>query len=270
MGRLVIPGRELWQFPQALRSYFPCTAGLIFIPIYRLRGFMKRIHILLGIQSLIGILVSLNRLGLWTLGYVLPNQFLRWVDLNNILLALAGLVALYLLKKTIEYASPVREGRAHLAWNLVFIIGVFLTAAGYGDHEVTNYLHQRFCSSATMSDLCRIIVFNDDEFSHWIFFAGFMLVNAAILFLQNIFPYREDISISDVVLLASNALFLGAAILANLGFEEIGLDLYVVALLAFISTSLLWRRGRQPMFVYYTIAYWLGLVTSLVAQAFRK
>ena len=72
---------------------------------------MKRIHILLGIQSIIGILVSLNRLGPWTLGYVLPNQFLRWVDLNNILLSLASLVALYLLKKTIEYDSPVREGR---------------------------------------------------------------------------------------------------------------------------------------------------------------
>src|SRR5512138_2833747 len=100
---------------------------------------MKRIHVLLGIQSLIGILVSLNLLGAWTLGYVLPNHFLRWVDLNNILLSIASLVALYLLKKTIEYDSPMREGTAHLAWNLFFIIGVYLTAASYGDHEVTNY-----------------------------------------------------------------------------------------------------------------------------------
>jgi hypothetical protein len=112
---------------------------------------MKRIHILLGIQSIIGILVSLNRLGPWTLGYVLSNQFLRWVDLNNIVLSLASLVALYLLKKTIEYDSPAREGGTHLAWNLVFIIGVFITAASYGDHELTNYLHQRFCSIETTS-----------------------------------------------------------------------------------------------------------------------
>jgi hypothetical protein len=230
---------------------------------------MKRIHILLGIQSFIGILVSINRLGPWTLGYVLPNQFLRWVDLNNILLSLASLVALYLLKKTIEYDSPAREGRSHLAWNLVFIVGVYLTAASYGDHEVTNYLHQRFCASDTTSDLCRIVIFNDDEFSHWVFFTGFVMANAAILFLQNIFPYRENISKSDIVLLALNALFLGTAILANLGFEEIGLDLYVVALLALISTYLLWKRGRQPMFIYYAIAYWLGLVGSLIAQALR-
>ena len=66
-----------------------------------------------------------------------------------------------------------------------------------------------------------------------------------------------------------NALFLAAGILANLGFEEIGLDLYVVALLALVSTYLLWRGGRQPMFIYYTIAYWLGLVSSLIAQALR-
>jgi hypothetical protein len=218
----------------------------------------------------VGILVSINRLGTWTLGYVLPNQFLRWVDFNNMLvLSLISLVALYLLKKTIEYDSPAREGRAHMAWNLVFIIGLYLTAASYGDHEVTNYLHVRFCAADTTSDLCRILIFNDDEFSHWVFFTGFVMVNAAILFLQNIFPFRGQLGFGDIALLALNALFLGTAVLANLGFEEIGLDLYVVALLALISTYLLWRRGRQPMFLYYTIAYWLGLVGSLIAQTLR-
>ena len=232
---------------------------------------MRRLHTLLGIQSLVGILVSINRLGTWTLGYVLPNEFLRWVDFNNMLvLSLMSLVALYLLKKTIEYDSPAREGRTHIAWNLVFIIGLYLTAASYGDHEVTNYLHQRFCEADRVGDLCRIVIFNDDEFSHWVFFTGFVMVNAAILFLQTIFPYRENISSIDMALLALNALFLGAAILANLGFEEIGLDLYVVALLALVSTYLLWRRGKQPMFIYYTIAYWLGLMGSVIAQALRK
>ncbi len=231
---------------------------------------MKRIHMLLGIQSFVGILVSMNRLGTWTLGYVLPNEFLRWVDLNNMLvLSLISLVALYLLKKAIEYDSSAREGGAHVAWNLVFIIGLYLTAASYGDHEVTNYLHQRFCGTDTTSDLCRIVIFNDDEFSHWVFFTGFVMVNAAILFLQDVFPHRESISNRDIALLCLNALFLGAAVLANLGFEEIGLDLYVVALLALISAYMLWRRGKQPMFIYYTVAYWLGLLSSLLAQALR-
>lgn len=231
---------------------------------------MQRIHLLLAVQSVVAILVSINRLGTWTLGYVLPNEFLRWVDFNNMLiLPLISLVALYLLKKTIEYDSPAREKGAHIAWNLVFIVGLYLTAASYGDHEVTNYLHARFCLDDTTSDLCRIVIFNDDEFSHWIFFTGFTMVNAALLFLQNLFPHRESLTGGDVALLIFNALFLGAGILANLGFEEIGLDLYVVALLAILSAYLLWKRGRQPLFVYYTAAYWLGLIASFAAQAMR-
>ena len=231
---------------------------------------MKRIHALLAVQSVLAILVSINRLGTWTLGYVLPNEFLRWVDFNNMLvLSLVSLVALYLLKKTIEYDSPARESRTHIAWNLVFIVGLYLTAASYGDHEVTNYLHVRFCLDDTTSDLCRIVIFNDDEFSHWVFFTGFIMVNAAILFLQVLFPHRGNLSGRDVALLLLNSLFLGLGVFANLGFEEIGLDLYVVALLALISAFLLWKRGRQPMFIYYTAAYWLGLVGSLVAQMMR-
>ena len=230
---------------------------------------MKRIHLLLAVQSVLAILVSLNRLGTWTLDYVLPNEFLRWVDLNNILISLISAIALYLLKKSIEYNAPQREGRAHLAWNLVLLVGLYLTAASYGDHEVTNYLHSRFCLDDTTSDLCRIVIFNDDEFSHWIFFTGFILANSAILFLQNLFPHRENISGLDTALLLLNSLFLGAGVMANLGFEEIGLDLYVVALLAVVSAFLLWRRGRQPMFIYYTAAYWLGLIGSLIAQTIR-
>lgn len=231
---------------------------------------MKRIHLLLAVQSVVAILVSINRLGTWTLGYVLPNEFLRWVDFNNMLvLPLISLVALYLLKKTIEYDSPAREGKAHLTLNLIFIVGLYFLGASYGDHEVTNYLHVRFCLEDTTSDLCRIIIFNDDEFSHWVFFTGFVMVNAALLFLQNIFPHRGQLTGADIGFLFFNALFLGAGILANLGFEEIGLDLYIVAFLAILSTYLLWNRGKQPLFIYYTAAYWLGLIASFVAQAMR-
>ncbi|MBN8654150.1 MAG: hypothetical protein J0M11_00330 [Anaerolineae bacterium] len=230
---------------------------------------MRRIHILLSIQSLLAILVSINRLGSWTLGYVSPNEFLRWVDLNNIFISFVSLIAAYLLKKSIEYNSPAREGVAHTLWNLVFFAGVYLSALSYGFHEMTNYLHVRFCEPDPGSDLCRIIIFNDDQFSHWLFFAGFIMANVAILFLQFLFPYQGDMRVGDIALLLSNSLFLGLGVMANLGFEEIGLDLYVVGLLALVSLYLLWKRGRQPMFIYYTSVYCLGLVGSLLAQALR-
>lgn len=95
------------------------------------------------------------------------------------------------------------------------------------------------------------------------------MVNTALLFLQNVFPHRGPLTGADTGLLMFNALFLGAGIFANLGFEEIGLDLYVVALLAILSAYLLWKRGKQPLFIYYTTAYMLGLIASFGAQVMR-
>jgi hypothetical protein len=223
------------------------------------------IHLLLLVQTIVIILVSVNRLSTLTTGYVAANEFLRWVDLNNMLiLPLISTVAFYLLKKQLEYNSPAREGRQHLALNLTFIIGVYLLAASYGDHEVTNYLHVRFCLSDQTSDLCRIIIFNDDEFSHWLFFTGFVMVNAALMLIQVIFPYLGQVAGRDGLFLALNGLFIGLGIFANLAFEVIGLDLYVVALLAGLAVVLLWWRGPQPLFIYYTTAYSLGLVGTAI------
>lgn len=233
-------------------------------------GGLGRIHALLAVQSLVVVLVSINRLSRLTLGYVAPNEFLRWVDLHNMLtLPLISIVAFYLLKKTIEASGQPTSIRAHLVVNLAFIAGVYLLGAGYGDHEVTNYLHARFCGRADASPLCRIVIFNDDEFSHWVFFAGFVLVNAALMVLQALFPRREPMSRRDSALIALNAVLIGAGIFANLAFERIGLDLYVVALLALVAFALLRRLGRQPLLVYYATAYGLGLVATGLYKALR-
>ena len=95
------------------------------------------------------------------------------------------------------------------------------------------------------------------------------MVNAALLVLQALFAQKEKVTRAHSLILMFNAFFLGAGILANLGFEEIGLDLYVVALLAILSSYLLWKRGRQPLFIYYTFAYWLGLGASIGVQVLR-
>lgn len=232
---------------------------------------LRTTHLLLGVQSLVVILVSINRLSSLTTGYVAPNEFLRWVDLNNMLiLPLISTVAFYLLIKHMEIPGPTRDGRVHTVLNLLFIVGVYLLAASYGDHEVTNYLHQRFCllDNPTLggptSALCRIVIFNDDEFSHWVFFTGFVLINAGVMLYQVVFPHSTNLGRGDIVGLMINGLFIGAGIFANLAFEVIGLDLYVVALLAVLSFYLLWRKGAQPLFVYYATAYGLGLVATFL------
>ena len=55
--------------------------------------------------------------------------------------------------------------------------------------------------------------------------------------------------------------------LATLAFEEIGLDLYVIVLLALLSVALLRRYGQQPLLIYYNVAYWVGLGLTLVVKA---
>jgi hypothetical protein len=233
---------------------------------------MRTIHTLLSVQTLVIILGSINRLTNLTTAYVLPNQFLRWVDLLNMLaIPLASLLASYLLKRHLETAHNCgrRDGVAHVWLSIAFFIGMYLTAASYGDHEVTNYLHTRFCATETTSDLCRIVIYNDDEFSHYVFFAGFTLVNAALMLLQVIFPYRGEWRRSDVVLIVINSLFIALGIFANLGFEEIGLDLVVVAALAVIALGLLWRNRRQPVVLYYAAAYGVGLVMTVAVKGLR-
>lgn len=226
---------------------------------------LRQTHRLLAVQSLVVVLVSINRLSSLTTGYVAANEFLRWVDLNNMLiLPLISLLAFYLLKKQLEVDGSARNRKRHLALNLAFLIGVYLLAASYGDHEVTNYLHGRFCPGSNNSSLCRIIIFNDDEFSHWIFFSGFVFLNASLMLMQILFLWSGRLTRRDLGWLVLNGLFIGAGIFANLAFEEIGLDLYIVALLALLALALLWRYGRQPLLIYYSSAYCVGLIATAV------
>lgn len=237
------------------------------LPVTTRATSLARIHWLLGVQTLVILLVSLNRLGPWTQGYVADNQFLRWVDFQNMLtLPLLSVTALYLLKKELEKGEMRGHNSFHLPLNLAFIFGLYLFAVSYGSHETTNYLHVRFCTEGAADDLCRIVIFNDDEFSHWLFFAGFLLLNAALMLIQTLFPWPGELGRRDVALLTLNALVVALGIFANLGFEEIGLDLFVVLGLAVLAGWLLWRRGRQPLLIYYTVAYGVGLMATVLLR----
>ncbi len=228
----------------------------------------RRLHLLLGIQSAIIVLLSINRLSDATTGFVAGNEFLRWVDLNNLVLAGATLVTAYLLIKQLEYDSPRRDGTAHRLLGVAFLVGVCLYAASYGNHEVTNYLNVRFCTGTpdAGSRLCEIIAYHDDGFSHYLFFAGFTVINVAIMLTQVLFPDGGPSRTAGTALIALNALIVAAGIMANLGFEEIGPDLYVVAAVAVLAVVLLVRQPTQPILRYYTIAYVVGLIGAGAAQ----
>jgi hypothetical protein len=206
--------------------------------------------------------VSVNRLSSLTTGIVASNQFLRWVDLNNMVLGLLAVLVYYLIVRYLER----RSGRTHGALGVAFVVGAYLYAASYGSHEVTNYLHVRFCPD-TASDLCRIVAYNDDQFSHLLFFVGFIVLNVVVMLTQAISPDPGRPRAADTVLVVVNALFVAAGVVANLAFEEIGLDLYVVAAVAVFALVPLWRQPRQLILRYYAVAFVLGLVVTGVIKA---
>ncbi|HEY7273255.1 MAG TPA: hypothetical protein VH502_11015 [Actinoplanes sp.] len=222
------------------------------------------LHVLLSVQSLLIVLVSVNRLSALTTGYVASNQFLRWVDLNNMLLGLLAVLVYYLIVRYLER----RSGRSSGALGVAFVVGAYLYAASYGSHEVTNYLHVRFCPD-TASDLCRIVAYNDDQFSHLLFFAGFIMLNVVVMLTQVTSPDAGRPTVTDTLLVVVNALFVAAGVVANLAFEEIGLDLYVVAAVAVFAVVLLWRQPHRLILRYYTVAFVLGLLVTGVLKVVR-
>ncbi|HRC61751.1 MAG TPA: hypothetical protein PLX85_00835 [Dehalococcoidia bacterium] len=234
------------------------------------RSGLRALHLLLAAQSAIVILVGVNRRTDLTVGYVASNEFLRWVDLINMLaLPMASVVASVLLKRWLEArvgGSEASERGERMRWalpvlDIVFLLGVYVLAASYGTHEVTNYLHVRFCDGDS-GRLCEIIAFNDDSFSHWLFFTGFVVINLVILALQALARATPDARGADLALVSVNALFIASGIFVNLAFEETGFDLPVVALLFVVSAALWWRARRRPLFVYYAVAYGVGLFAT--------
>src|SRR5690349_2799482 len=136
---------------------------------------MKKIHwILTGLTFSI-IILSLNRLTTLTSGYLQPYEFLRWLDFNAMLpIPLLSVLLYYLLWRQVGWIDAFPRTGKHVVLALLFISGVYFFAAGSGTHEVTNYLNTRFCDAGrTKNTICNIIAYNDDEFSHYVYYLGF-------------------------------------------------------------------------------------------------
>jgi hypothetical protein len=226
----------------------------------------RTLHVLLGLASLHIALVSINRLGGMTLAYVAPNEFLRWTDLLNMVLGFIAVLLYFLLARHLVDVSGNPRTAAHRVLDVVFVLGAYLYASGYGNHEVTNYLSERYCFTSP-TELCAIVRYNDDGFSHYLFFAGFIVLSLVVMLTQAVTPDDRPSTALDTVLVVVNALFVSAGIVANLAYEEIGLDLYVVAAVAVLAVVLLVRRPRGLVLRYYAVAYVVGLVTTFAIKS---
>ena len=114
--------------------------------------------------------------------------------------------------------------------------------------------------------LCEIVRYQDDELSHFLFFVGFAGIAAVLLAAQAAGPDLRP-SRRELAPVLANSALVAAAIVANLGFEELGLDLAVIVLVAALA-AWLWRRcGPRPLIVYFAAAYVTGLAVTLAVRA---
>ncbi len=229
---------------------------------------MKKVHWIFSGLSLTIVLLSLNRLTDWTSGYLAPHDFLRWLDFNAMLpIPLLSVVLYFLLKREVVYESAFRKSLKYTVLSALFIVGVYFFGAGTGTHEVTNYLNSRFCLGEATSSLCNIISYNDDVFSHYVYYIGFLLLNVSLILMEFSMPRKTDMRRIDLALICVNALFIALGIFANLAFEEIGFDLYFFAAVMLLTHwILIWGRkpfSLLPVTFYFAVAYTLGVISTI-------
>ncbi|MFN8638496.1 MAG: hypothetical protein U0360_03355 [Dehalococcoidia bacterium] len=242
------------------------------------RASMGRVHLWLSAQSLVLVLASANRLSNLTTGYVSANEFLRWVDLLNLLVfPLASTLVLWLLWRELRHNPSRVGGTSRMALELGFIAGLYLLAASYGTHEVTNYINTRFCFNGRSGvdasigpvavKMCGIIAFNDDEFSHWVFFTGFSLVNAALMLHPGGPSLRGEDGHPRPRAARAQRWVHRTRDPRQPRIRGDRARPRVVVGLTLVAFALLWRAGRQPLHVYYAIAYGVGLVATVAIRA---
>lgn len=225
----------------------------------------RTLHLLLTAVSVVLILLTVNRRTTLTLPFVAPNEFLRWTDLNNMLLGMVTVLLYYALNAHLTGAAGSRRTGFSLHAP-VFALASYLYACSYGIHEVTNYLNARFCGGR-ISDACRIIDFNDNAFSHYLFFGGFILLNVSVVLAQFDSPATAPLTRWDNALLVANASVIAGGIAANLAFERTGIDLYVVVVVAVLTLLAARRLPGQPVLRYYNVGYGGGVVLAVVLTA---
>lgn len=223
----------------------------------------RRLMWLMSGQSLFLVAMSINRLTGISEGYVYPNEFLRWKEFYHLFLPI---ISMLLTVGMWRCLISVRQ-RSHWSLEGVFFGSIYLCGVAYGLHELANYLGMRFRGSGIDDPLIReIIRFNDDDFSHWVFFAAFAGMNLPLAIWQRINPFEVGIGPVTWIGVLLNALFISGAIFFNLTRGEIGYDLWVVSGVALSALLLQIRQSPQLMLIYQIVGLGGGLLAALLRR----
>ncbi|MCR4263985.1 MAG: hypothetical protein NUV98_04695 [Candidatus Roizmanbacteria bacterium] len=231
---------------------------------------MKHVHYILTGLSLVLVLLSANRLLPSTRGMLPPHDFLRVVDINAMLpIPLASVLLYFYLKKNVEENGKLLNKKFLTFASLLFVAGVYLFGAGSGLHEAMDYLNARFCDRGELkNELCNIVSYNDDTFSHVIYYLGFILLTVSLVATEYFSPRKHAVSSKDVKLVLANALFIALFIFANLAFEPTLMDMIVFGSMTVLTLSTLMFGKHSykllPVTFYFAVSYGVGVTSSLL------
>ncbi len=199
-----------------------------------MQNFINKPHNLLTLLSINALLLTFNRLsGLFdNVISISETQLMRIYDLNAMFIVTPiTVIVSYLLYKGFT------KHNKHTFYLL--LISLYLVIISTGNHEVTNFLNMHFCSGELDSEICKSIAFNDDTFSTLLYFLGYAGINISILFSE------VTTANSNKLVVYINAVFLALGIIANSAFEDIGIDLYIMALVLFVALYQLYIRALK-------------------------
>jgi len=232
---------------------------------------MRKISNLVSLLSVSILLLTLNRKTNITQGLLQPFEFLRWQDFHAMITIPLLITVVYTL---LFVQITLRQSKIHnkFAYFLTsFAIGLFLYGVSSGNHEVTNYLHHRFCI-LDETKICQIISFNDDNFSHLVFYISSVILTVTLLLYESSQPERKALSKTQHWIILVNAILIGFGIFINLAFENLGVDPYAFGLLSFVSIILVWQKRKDllfyPVIYYCALGYGGGTISSILYKLF--
>jgi len=233
---------------------------------------MKRLHILFSLNSLVVVLVSIERFSFTTHILLQPYQFLRLHEaLQIVVLILATVIIPFFLfqEVTSDFSLLTKNKRRGMLLGSVFITGIYFYASGNAFHELASFLFNQYCDVTNVSgQLCGSLFFNDYYTGNVLYFIGAFLFTLALILLEIVQPHVL-MTKRDMWLLVPNGLIYALAIVAYAGFDRVlvGLVYSLVTTLVVVVIILIYRKELRslPITSYTALTYIVGtLVACLV------
>jgi hypothetical protein len=233
---------------------------------------MKRLHILFSLNSLVVVLVSIERFSFTTRVLLQPYQFLRLHEAVQIvvLILATAIIPFFLLKEVTGNFSLLARGKKRSMFlGAVFIAGIYFYSSGNALHELASFLFNQYCEIDKVSgQLCGSLFFNDYYTGNVLYFLGAFLFTLVLILLEISQP-RILITTRDMWLLVPNCLIYALAIVAYAGFDRVLVGLVYSLITALVAVGILFRYRKEmrylPVTVYTVLTYAIGtLIACLV------